>query len=312
MTAPGMTPALAMPTTRSGSWPLLATLTAGAAELTEDLQVGSRTSSGSSEAGLGAAFGATAWQPSDSRVEAAARIGDPACREGSRSAGGAARRAPGDGRGAARVLGGMGQEYGSARWRAWRQALRGGVSRTRGNSTQAGSRDFGNGIPVRSPRRCNTTRGAAAARRGRGERPASAEWLEYGRRLAELVRPGRLIEVDAGRAPALRRHRRRADRLILHLPDDPRVPASCSGCRATVPAQRATFELLVLREAGTDQPRAMLSRNSLLRLRAAHAVEQELHRLGRRHVATGSCAAGRRGSARPRRAAALPCACPTG
>jgi len=81
-----------------------------------------------------------------------------------------------------------------------------------------------------------------------------AEWLEYGRRLAELGEPGRLIEVDAGgRARPYDGRSTPRDRLILHLPDDPRVPAFVLGMpRDPSPAQRATFELLVLGKLEAD------------------------------------------------------------
>lgn len=72
------------------------------------------------------------------------------------------------------------------------------------------------------------------------------EWFAYGRRLAELTAPGRLVEIDAsGRAHA---HAPPLDRtrLVLHLPDDEREPAMILGLpRAASAAQRATCDLLV-------------------------------------------------------------------
>src|SRR5690554_950692 len=50
-----------------------------------------------------------------------------------------------------------------------------------------------------------------------------AEWLEYGLLLAELGGPGQLIEVDGeGRARPYEAGAPARNRLILHLPDDPR------------------------------------------------------------------------------------------
>ena len=81
-----------------------------------------------------------------------------------------------------------------------------------------------------------------------------AEWLEYGRRLAELGEPGRLVDVDErGRARPYDGRARPRDHLILHLPDDPRVPAFVLGMpRDPSPAQRAPFELLVLGKLDAD------------------------------------------------------------
>lgn len=76
-----------------------------------------------------------------------------------------------------------------------------------------------------------------------------AEWIEYGRRLAEQLQPGRLTVIDeTGRAhdytppPA-------PGALVLHLPEDARSPASILSLpRDPSPAQRATCDLLVLRK----------------------------------------------------------------
>ena len=80
----------------------------------------------------------------------------------------------------------------------------------------------------------------------REESDPHAEWLDYGRLLAELSAPGRTVEIDAtGRAhpysPPVP-----ADRLVLHLPTSAREPALLVGLPpALSPAQRASFELLV-------------------------------------------------------------------
>lgn len=85
----------------------------------------------------------------------------------------------------------------------------------------------------------------------RGDSDPLAEWLEYGRLLAELTAGGRTVQVDAsGRAhpyapPAP------ADALVLHLPTAAREPALLVGLpRRLSPAQRATYELLVRRSGG--------------------------------------------------------------
>jgi len=81
-----------------------------------------------------------------------------------------------------------------------------------------------------------------------------AEWLAYGRRLAEMSEPGRLVEIDhEGRARPYDGRATPRDRLILHLPDDPRIPAFVLRMpRDPSPAQRATFELLVLGKLAED------------------------------------------------------------
>ena len=73
-----------------------------------------------------------------------------------------------------------------------------------------------------------------------------AEWMEYGRLLAELTLGGRTVEIDAsGRArpyaaPVAR------DRMVLHLPTSAREPALVVGLPPRLsPAQRATYALLV-------------------------------------------------------------------
>lgn len=73
-----------------------------------------------------------------------------------------------------------------------------------------------------------------------------AEWLEYGRRLAELGGPGRAVIIDAsGRAHSLTSPAP-SDRLILYLPDDSAEPALVLNLpRRLSAAQRATVDLLV-------------------------------------------------------------------
>lgn len=72
------------------------------------------------------------------------------------------------------------------------------------------------------------------------------EWFEYGRRLAELGGPGRIVAIDdAGRAAACAPPLPR-NRLVLHLPDDPAEPALVLNLpRALSAPQHATFDLLV-------------------------------------------------------------------
>lgn len=73
-----------------------------------------------------------------------------------------------------------------------------------------------------------------------------AEWLDYGRLLAELTTPGRAVEIDPTGlahpyAPPVP-----TDRLVLHLPTSAREPALLIGLPPTLsPAQRASFDLLV-------------------------------------------------------------------
>jgi hypothetical protein len=73
-----------------------------------------------------------------------------------------------------------------------------------------------------------------------------AEWLDYGRVLAELTSPGRTMSIDpSGRAHPYARPVA-PDRLVLHLPTSAREPAILVGLpTALSPAQRATYALLV-------------------------------------------------------------------
>lgn len=78
-----------------------------------------------------------------------------------------------------------------------------------------------------------------------------AEWLEYGRLLAQLTTDGRPVQVDStGKAhpyaPPVP-----ADHLVLHLPTSAREPALPVGIPPRLSAaQRATYELLVRQTMG--------------------------------------------------------------
>lgn len=79
-----------------------------------------------------------------------------------------------------------------------------------------------------------------------------AEWLEYGRVLAQLTADGQTVQVDpSGRArpyaPPVP-----LDHLVLHLPTSAREPALAVGLPPQLsPAQRAAFELLVKQGLGS-------------------------------------------------------------
>jgi hypothetical protein len=73
-----------------------------------------------------------------------------------------------------------------------------------------------------------------------------AEWLDYGRILAELTTPGRAVEIDPTGLAHPYSPPVPADRLVLHLPTSAREPALLIGLPpALSPAQRASFDLLV-------------------------------------------------------------------
>lgn len=79
-----------------------------------------------------------------------------------------------------------------------------------------------------------------------GEADPLAAWLDYGRRLAEALGEGRLVELDStGRArPCTDAAGARG--LVLYLPDDAAAPAlSLRRPRGPSRAQEAAFELLV-------------------------------------------------------------------
>lgn len=73
-----------------------------------------------------------------------------------------------------------------------------------------------------------------------------AAWTEYGRRLAELLAPGRTVALDAsGRAQPYRAPAE-PDHLVLHLPDGRRTPTLLVGLPPEpTPAQRAAYDWLV-------------------------------------------------------------------
>jgi hypothetical protein len=80
-----------------------------------------------------------------------------------------------------------------------------------------------------------------------GDSDALAEWIDYGRFLAELLAPGRIVAIDrTGRAlpyvppPP-------ADTMLLHVPSDGGRPiVTLALPAAPSPAQQATYDLLVL------------------------------------------------------------------
>lgn len=73
-----------------------------------------------------------------------------------------------------------------------------------------------------------------------------AEWLEYGRLLAQLTADGQTVQVDATGRAAPYAPPVPVDHMVLHLPTASREPALPVGLPPQLsPAQRATFELLV-------------------------------------------------------------------
>jgi hypothetical protein len=75
---------------------------------------------------------------------------------------------------------------------------------------------------------------------------ALAEWLAYGRLLAECLGPGRRVEVDPTGRAATPADPAAASGLVLHLPDDAAAPALALHCpRDLSRPQEATLELLV-------------------------------------------------------------------
>ena len=81
-----------------------------------------------------------------------------------------------------------------------------------------------------------------------GAEPIS-EWIEYGKRLAELSGKGKVLRVDeTGRADDFT-----ADigGLVLYVPDDTAIPALALAVpREPSDAQRATLELLIRKVSG--------------------------------------------------------------
>lgn len=78
-----------------------------------------------------------------------------------------------------------------------------------------------------------------------GEEPPLDAWVEYGRRLADALAPGRTVSIDeTGRAHPF--DGPKPDRLVLHLPDGKRGRSLLVGLPADLsPAQRASFDVLV-------------------------------------------------------------------
>jgi hypothetical protein len=82
-----------------------------------------------------------------------------------------------------------------------------------------------------------------------------AEWLDFGRRLAEWSAPGRTTQIDpSGRAHAYSPPVP-LDHLVLHLPVAAREAAHPIGLPAALsPAQRATYDLLVRGRLSLGEP----------------------------------------------------------
>jgi hypothetical protein len=77
------------------------------------------------------------------------------------------------------------------------------------------------------------------------------EWLEYGRFLAELAAAGETVQIDASGRARPYDQPVPLDALVLHLPASTREPALAVGIPPRLsPAQRATYDLLVLRKTG--------------------------------------------------------------
>ncbi len=73
-----------------------------------------------------------------------------------------------------------------------------------------------------------------------------AEWLEYGRLLAELTTPGRTVQIDTTGRERPFAPPSSPDHLVLHLPVSSREPVLLvARPRELSPAQRATCDLLV-------------------------------------------------------------------
>ncbi|HEX8392632.1 MAG TPA: hypothetical protein VF665_09780 [Longimicrobium sp.] len=78
-----------------------------------------------------------------------------------------------------------------------------------------------------------------------------AEWLEYGRVLAELSTPGRAMQFDAtGRATPYARPVP-PDHMVLHVPEQATAPALVLGIPPKLSThQRAAYDLLVKQSMG--------------------------------------------------------------
>ncbi|HSU14448.1 hypothetical protein [Longimicrobium sp.] len=78
-----------------------------------------------------------------------------------------------------------------------------------------------------------------------------AEWLEYGRVLANLATPGRTVQIDAGGRAADYARPVPPGSLVLHLPERTGDTAIPVGLPTTLsPAQRANYDLLVRQQQG--------------------------------------------------------------
>lgn len=83
-----------------------------------------------------------------------------------------------------------------------------------------------------------------------GGADALEAWIDYGRFLGELSGVGRVVAVDASGLASARAAAAETRDLILFVPDDTRanvLPLACPV--APSPAQRATYDLLVLGRA---------------------------------------------------------------
>jgi len=79
-----------------------------------------------------------------------------------------------------------------------------------------------------------------------GQAEPLAAWLDYARRLAGLIAPGRTVAVDAEGVARDCVPPISADRLVLHLPHEGVTAALVVALPATLsPAQQATYDLLV-------------------------------------------------------------------
>lgn len=77
------------------------------------------------------------------------------------------------------------------------------------------------------------------------------EWTEYGLRLAQRLRPGSVVRVDASGLSRPADANAPLDELVLHLPTSTREKALPIRLPARLsPAQEATVELLVRQEVG--------------------------------------------------------------
>ena len=79
-----------------------------------------------------------------------------------------------------------------------------------------------------------------------------AEWLEYGRLLADLAVPGRTVQIDAGGRARDYARPVPLEAMVLHLPENASRPALVLGIPPKLtPAQRASYDLLVKQSNGS-------------------------------------------------------------